>query len=289
MNKFVKNNKNGWMYILPALIFISVFIIYPIFNTLILSFQSKSGAFSFSSYQFLFQDDKFIKAIMNTIMYALVVTPIVLIIALVISYALSQKIKLRDTFQTIFFLPYVTSTLAIGTVMAWIFHSNYGVLNGALGLIGLPQPQWLNDPEYTMFVIILFGIWKALAFNILILFTAIQSIDTNLEKAALVDGASPIRTFIKIKMPQIYPVIAYLLIINLIGSFKVYEEVVAFYGANAAGVDNSGMTMVYYVFQKLSLSNAPNIAAAASMILFVIILIATFFNKKLTTKFGGKI
>ena len=89
---------------------------------------------------------------------------------------------------------------------------------------------------------------------ILLYYLSISEIDTNLEKAALVDGASPIRTFIKIKMPQIYPVIAYLLIINLIGSFKVYEEVVAFYGANAAGVDNSGMTMVYYVFQKLSLS-----------------------------------
>ncbi|MGL5020787.1 MAG: carbohydrate ABC transporter permease [Mycoplasmatales bacterium] len=201
---------------------------------------------------------------------------------------MSLNIKLKNFFQTIFFLPYVTSTLAIGLVFGWMFHSNYGIINNVLLMFNLQPQEWLQDPKLAMFTVIVFGIWKGLAFNILILFTAISSIDVNLEKAALVDGANSIRTFIKIKLPQVYPVLTYLIVINVISSLKVYEEVVSLFGVQTPGVDNSAITAVFYVFQKLRVSNSPQIAAASAILLFVIILVITLINRLITNRKGDK-
>lgn len=286
MNNLVKNKK-AYLYIFPAMLFITVFVIYPILNSFILSLQNAKGSFSFASYQFVLNDPKFHQALINTFIYAIIVTPTIIFLALVVSYCLSLNVKLKNFFQTLFFLPYVTSTLAIGLVFAWMYHSNYGVFNSMLMSIGLQPMQWLNDPKLALPSVIIFGIWKGLAFNILILFTAIQSIDGNLEKAALVDGANSVRTFVKIKLPQIVPVLVYLLVINVISSLKVYEEVVSLFGVNTAGVDNSAITAVFYIFQKLRVSNSPQIAAASAIALFVIILLITMINNFITKRAGG--
>lgn len=283
MKKFFKENK-GYLYLLPALIILLVFVFYPIINSVIVSLTAK-GDFSFKWYEAALSSSTFHKALINTLIYALVTTPITLLIALVISFALSFVKKFNQTFQVIFFLPYVTSTIAIGLVFLWMFHTNYGIFNHFLQMMGIPAQEWLTNPSLAMPTLIIFGVWKGLAFNILIIFTALQTIDPNLEKAALIDGCSSIKTFIKIKLPQIRPVLIYLIIINVINALKVYDEVVSLFGTQTAGTSNSAMTAVYYIYQQTS-NGKFGAAAAAAMILFALIFLLTMLNKMIAKRRG---
>ncbi len=285
-NKIINKGNKAYLYILPALVLIAIFTIYPIINAFYLSFLDSRGNLSLSSYEYVLQSDMFWKGVRNTLLYAVVVTPISIIISLVIAYLLSLKIRFKNTFQTMYFLPYVTSTIAIGSVFAMMYHTNYGVFNGILTAIGLEPIGWLTDPSYSMLAVILFGIWKSLAFNILILFTALQGIDENLEKAALIDHANSRTIFLKVKLPQVYPVVAYLLIIDLIYNFKVYEEVVSLFKGDA-GIDNSAMTMVYYIYQQFYTVHDFSLAAVGAVMLLIIIGILTILNKWLSAKLGG--
>ncbi len=286
-NNLIKGNNKVYLYILPALILILIFTIYPIFNAFFISFQAPNGDINLSNYEYVLSSDMFWKGVTNTLLYAVVVTPISIIISLVISYLLSLKIKFKNTFQTMYFLPYVTSTIAIGSVFAMMYHTNYGVFNAMLEAIGLNPIGWLTDPQYSMLSVILFGIWKSLAFNILILFTALQGIDENLEKAALVDHASSLTIFLKVKVPQIYPVVTYLLVIDLIYNFKVYEEVVSLF-KGSAGIDNSAMTMVYYIYQQFYTVQDFSLAAVGAVMLLIFVSILTILNKLISKKMGGR-
>lgn len=286
-NNLIKGNKSVYLYILPALILIAIFTIYPIFNAFFMSFQAPNGDINFGNYEYVLKSDMFWKGVKNTLLYAVVVTPISISISLVISYLLSLKIKFRNTFQTLYFLPYVTSTIAIGSVFAMMYHTNYGVFNAMLEAIGLDPIGWLTNPKYSMLSVILFGIWKSLAFNILILFTALQGIDENLEKAALVDHASSLTIFFKVKVPQIYPVVTYLLVIDLIYNFKVYEEVVSLFKGNA-GIDNSAMTMVYYIYQQFYTVSDYSLAAVGAVMLLILVGGLTMINKLVSKKLGGR-
>ncbi|WOO87648.1 sugar ABC transporter permease [Mollicutes bacterium LVI A0039] len=285
-NKTINGSRRAYYFIAPALILITIFTIYPIFNAFYLSFQDPRGNLSLSSYEYVLTSSVFWKAVKNTLIYAVVVTPISLSLSLVISYMLSLKIKFQNTFQTMYFLPYVTSTIAIGSVFAMMYHTNYGVLNGILTSFGLSPIGWLTDPKYSMLAVIIFGIWKSLAFNILIMFTALQGIDENLEKAALVDHASSLTIFLKVKVPQIYPVVAYLLVIDLIYNFKVYEEVVSLFKGNA-GIDNSAMTMVYYIYQQFYTIHDFSLAAVGAVMLLIIVGLLTILNKFVSKRLGG--
>lgn len=283
MKKLIKSNK-AYLYLLPALIILTIFVFYPIINSALLSLNYK-GNFSFGWYESILSNKTFIKALLNTIIYALITTPLCLIISLVISFALNQIKRFNQTFQVILFLPYVTSTIAIGLVFLWMFHSNYGIFNHFLNMLGMSSQEWLTNPSLAIPTLVIFGVWKGLAFNILIIYTALQTIDPNLEKAALIDGASSIKTFIKIKLPQVKPVLIYLLIINMINSLKVYDEVVSLFGANTAGTGNSAITAVYYIYQQTSQGKF-GAAAAAAMVLFVLIFLLTMLNKMISSRRG---
>ncbi len=286
MNNLIKSNK-AYYYLIPALFVILIFTIYPIFNSIFLSFHDIKGNLSLQTYQRVLADEKFHLAIKNTIMYALIVTPIGIITSLFISFFLTSKIKFKNTFQTIFFLPYVTSTIAIGTVWAYMYHTDYGIFNSILNALGFDSVGWLSNPDVFFISVMIFGIWKSLAFNILILFTAISGVDDSLEKAALIDGSTPMKTFFKIKLPQIYPVLTYLIIVGFIHSIKVYEEVVSLYTLTA-GPDNSGITMVFYIYQQFQTLNKPEYASAAAVVLLIMTLTLTVLNKFLSKKLGGR-
>lgn len=287
-NKLIKNNKAIYLYILPAVILITVFILYPLFNAFYISFQPVNGdGLTLKNYDYVLSDEAFWKGVRNTVLYAVVVTPFSIFISLIISYLLSLKIKFKNTFQTMYFLPYVTSTIAIGSVFAMMYHSNYGVFNAFLQAVGFDAIGWLTDPQYSMLAVIIFGIWKALAFNILILFTALQGIDENLEKAALVDHASSLTIFLKVKVPQIYPVVTYLLVIDMIYNFKVYEEVVSLFAGNA-GINNSAMTMVFYIYQKFYVVSDLSLAAVGAVMLLIVVGLLTILNRFISAKMGGR-
>ena len=166
----LKKNKKGYLYLLPALIILGIFVFYPIINTIILSFdetKAKGFVFGFGSYKYLFQDKRFIQSLINTVIYAAIVPALSVIISLLIANALAniKNEKVKGVFQSIYFLPYVTSLVAIGIVWSWLFNSQYGIINFILGKIGISPINWLNDPKYAMVALIIFAVWKSLAFN----------------------------------------------------------------------------------------------------------------------------
>lgn len=266
MNK--ANKKVLLLFLLPSMIFAVIFIFYPIINTVLLSFVNpKTGNFTLSNYTYLiFNEPQFHTAIINTFIYTVIVTTIEMLISLFVAYLLSLKIKFKNFFQTIFFLPYVTSVIAIGAVFRYMFHSQYGIINQIIEVTGHQGLNWLTDQRIVLIPVIILGIWKGLAFNILIVFTGLSTTNADLEKAALLDNFSNRQIYTKIKLPQIKPVLIYLLIMNIIFNLKVYEEVIAMFPTGGVGADSSA-TLVY-ILQNKTITDT-SLAACIAVLLLV--------------------
>ena len=285
-----ENQPKAWLFLLPSLGVILLFNIYPLIRSFWMSFQKgsllKLQFTGLSNYQKVLADPVFHKALLNTALYAFVVVPIALCISVVIAWIIFEKVKHKSVFETIFFMPYVTSTIAIGIVFRYFFNGSYGLINFLLGLVGIPAVNWLDNVNMSMPTLIIFGIWTGLAFNILILLAGLRNIDPEHFKIAKMFGATEKEIFWRITFPQLVPTIAFLSTVNLIGAFKVYTQVYALFGGTA-GVANSATTAVYYIYDKFHVAGRPGIAMAATVILFVIILIATFFQNKFLRRAEG--
>ncbi|WP_314451502.1 sugar ABC transporter permease [uncultured Granulicatella sp.] len=285
-----ENQPKAWLFLLPSLGVILLFNIYPLIRSFWMSFQKgsllKLQFTGLSNYQKVLADPVFHKALLNTALYAFVVVPIALCISVVIAWIIFEKVKHKSVFETIFFMPYVTSTIAIGIVFRYFFNGSYGLINFLLGLVGIPAVNWLDNVNMSMPTLIIFGIWTGLAFNIIILLAGLRNIDPEHFKIAKMFGATEKEIFWRITFPQLVPTIAFLSTVNLIGAFKVYTQVYALFGGTA-GVANSAITAVYYIYDKFHVAGRPGIAMAATVILFVIILIATFFQNKFLRRAEG--
>ncbi len=285
-----ENQPKAWLFLLPSLGVILLFNIYPLIRSFWMSFQKgsllKLQFTGLSNYQKVLADPVFHKALMNTALYAFVVVPVALCISVVIAWIIFEKVKHKSVFETIFFMPYVTSTIAIGIVFRYFFNGSYGLINFLLGLVGIPAVNWLDNVNMSMPTLIIFGIWTGLAFNIIILLAGLRNIDPEHFKIAKMFGATEKEIFWRITFPQLVPTIAFLSTVNLIGAFKVYTQVYALFGGTA-GVANSATTAVYYIYDKFHVAGRPGIAMAATVILFVIILIATFFQNKFLRRAEG--
>ena len=291
MKKYNPDNQpKAWLFLLPSLGVILLFNIYPLIRSFWMSFQKgsllKLQFTGLSNYQKVLADPVFHKALLNTALYAFVVVPVALCISVVIAWIIFEKVKHKSVFETIFFMPYVTSTIAIGIVFRYFFNGSYGLINFLLGLVGIPAVNWLDNVNMSMPTLIIFGIWTGLAFNIIILLAGLRNIDPEHFKIAKMFGATEKEIFWRITFPQLVPTIAFLSTVNLIGAFKVYTQVYALFGGTA-GVANSATTAVYYIYDKFHVAGRPGIAMAATVILFVIILIATFFQNKFLRKAEG--
>ncbi|MCD5002520.1 sugar ABC transporter permease [Enterococcus saccharolyticus] len=284
-----ENQPKAWFFLLPSLGVILLFNIYPLFRSFIMSFQKGSlinqKYAGLENYQRVLSDPVFYRALKNTALYAFVVVPIALVISLAIAWIIFEKVKHKSFFETIFFMPYVTSTIAIGIVFRYFFNGSYGIVNFILGLFGIPAVNWLDSIQMSMPTLIIFGIWTSLAFNIIILLAGLRNIDQEHYKIANMFGATNWEIFRRITFPQLLPTIAFLLTVNLIGAFKVYTQVYALFGGTA-GIANSATTAVYYIYDKFHVAGRPGIAMAATVILFVVILIVTFLQNKLLKKVG---
>ncbi|MCD8022424.1 MAG: sugar ABC transporter permease [Lachnospiraceae bacterium] len=285
-----KKSWKGYAYLAPAMIIMLVFTIYPLIKAVGMSFCKNYSmvygtydSIGLSNYQALFADKVFMKALRNTTIYVVFVVPLSIIISLIIAVLLNSKIKCQGLFQTIFFLPYVTSTIAIGIVWNWIFNSNYGLLNYILGLFGIEAIPWLNSTDYALTALIIFSIWKSLAFDILIFLAGLQTVSPDLYNAARVDATPRLRVFTKITVPGIMPMIVYAMIMGVINAFKVYNEVFALF-KSSAGPANSAITVVYYIYDKFYNSANYGLAAAAAVVLFVIILVLTLVQRAISDK-----
>ncbi|MDY0235293.1 MAG: sugar ABC transporter permease [Gudongella sp.] len=280
----LKNFLIGMIYLLPALVILVTFQIYPIFKALLMSFYTKYNYFKhivfeygFDNYINLFKDEKFILALQNTFIFVIGVVPASIIISIFIATLLNSKIQFKNLFRNIYFLPFVTSTTAIAMVWRWIYHSQYGLLNYFLSLIGIDPIQWLIDPNWSMIALIILSIWKTLGYNILIILTGLQNVDEQYNNAAKIDGAKAWKRFTRITFPLISPTIFFVSITSLIGSFKVFGEVYILFD-KMPGPLNSCLTMVYYIYDKLAVKYSYGMASAASVVLFLIILAITLIQ-----------
>lgn len=286
---FERNNLKAWIYLLPAIIFLGVFLVYPLFDVLIYSFEEGYNFASGTSmgtglynYSYVLHDPYFLSALKNTFILVIITVPLSTVLALLISLALSSIKKLQELFQTIYFLPYVTNTLAVGLVFMILFKKtpySDGLINLLLNVLGMNSIDFIEGPYWAkMFVLCFYTVWIVLPFKILILTSALASVNKDYYNAAKIDGTSRTRVFFKITLPMILPMVFYLIITGFIGAFKAYSDVVAIFGTdlNAAGMN----TIVGYIYDMLygTSGGYPSFASAAAIILFVIVLTITVIN-----------
>ncbi len=289
------NNLKGWLYLLPAILFLGVFMVYPLVDVFVYSleegYNSASQTFSgvgLFNYAYVLRDPYFLQALKNTFLMVLITVPLSTGFALLISVGLSSVKPLRDLFQTIYFLPYVTNTLAVGLVFMILFKKtaySEGLVNVLIRFFGGASVDFIDGPYAAkMFVMCFYTIWIVLPFKILILTSALASVKADYYKAARVDGTSKWRTFIRITLPMISPTIFYLVITGFIGAFKSYSDAVALFGTdlNAAGMN----TIVGYIYDMLygNSGGYPSYASAAAILLFAIVLTITCINLLISKK-----
>ncbi len=289
------NNLKGWLYLLPALLFLGAFLVYPLIDVFIYSFEEGYHSASQSyfgigmyNYSYVLHDPYFLQAVKNTCLLVAITVPLSTGIAIVLSAALASIRPLREFLQTIYFLPYVTNTLAVGLVFLILFQKtpySDGFVNLILQWFGKSSVDFIDGPYWAkMFVLCFYTIWVVMPFKILILTSAISSVNPDYYKAAKVDGTSEIRTFVRITLPMIAPMIFYLVITGFIGAFKAYSDVVALFGTdlNAAGMN----TIVGYVYDMLygDSGGYPSYASAAAILLFWIVLTITCINLLASSK-----
>lgn len=290
-----QQNKKAWLYLLPAFAFLAVFMIYPLIDVFIYSFEESFnfasqtytgvGLFNFS---YVLHDPYFLQALKNTFILVIITVPLSTGLALLISVGLSSIEKLRELFQTIFFLPYVTNTLAVGLVFMILFKKtpySDGLVNLLLGLFGAEPVDFIDGPYWAkMFVLCFYTVWIVMPFKILILTSALASVNQTYYNAAKVDGTSRGRIFIKITLPMISPSVFYLIITGFIGAFKAYSDAVALFGVNLNSAQMN--TIVGYIYDMLygNSGGYPSYASAAAILLFAIVLTITCINLLVSKK-----
>jgi multiple sugar transport system permease protein len=281
----------AYVYLLPALVIIAVFVIYPLIMAFRMSmyenynyYKEIGTGFGFASFRRVLRDPEFHSALKNTLFLTFIATPVSLTVSLIIALLLNSIKKLQALFQTFFFLPYVTSIIAVGIVFRWFFHSNYGLINYLLNLVGIDSVSWLNNPKTSIYALSIYYIWNGIAFKTIIYLVGLQNIPKVYYNAAKVDGAKGRRIFFKITMPLLSPTILFLTVVSLIDAFKVYNEVYALFG-DLGGVANSANTMVFYIYRMFYGSGRMHVAAAAAVILFFLILIVTLLQLRLSRRF----
>ena len=290
-----RQNRKGWLYLLPAVLFLGVFMVYPLVDVFIYSFEegfnSASQTFfgiGLYNYRYVLHDPYFLQALKNTFILVAITVPLSTGIALLISAGLASIQKLRDLFQTVYFLPYVTNTLAVGLVFMILFKKtpySDGLVNLLIGLFGAGPIDFIDGPYWAkMFVLCFYTVWVVMPFKILVLTSALASVKQEYYNAAKVDGTSKFRTFTKITLPMISPTLFYLIITGFIGAFKAYADAVALFGTNLNAAEMN--TIVGYIYDMLygNSGGYPSYASAAAIILFAIVLTITCINLLVSRK-----
>ena len=290
-----QHNVKAWLYLLPAILFLGAFMVYPLIDVLVYSFEEGFNSASqrffgvgLYNYSYVLHDPYFLQAVKNTFILVAVTVPVSTGLALLISVGLSSIRKLRELYQTVYFLPYVTNTLAVGLVFMILFKKTPytdGLANLVLGLFGVSPIDFIEGPYAArMFVLCFYTVWAVLPFKILILTSALAGVKKEYYQAARVDGTPRARIFWRITLPMISPILFYLVITGFIGAFKAYGDAVALFGTdlNAAGMN----TIVGYVYDMLYGEGGgyPSYASAAAIILFAIVLTVTCVNLLVSRK-----
>lgn len=295
-NKFFSKIE-PWLYLMPFLVFIILFTLYPVINVITLSFKENYSflknsydSLNFENYKYVLSDEKFRSAILNTIIYVIFVVPLSTIISIIFANLLNQKLRGSALFQTAFFMPMVTSVTAVGLIWRLMFNQQYGVINFILSKIGIEKIGWVTESKWSLVALIIFGIWNILPFTIILLLSGLQNIDEMYYTAAKVDGAKSTKIFFRITVPLLSPTIFLVSIVNTISCFKVFSELYPLFNGKPGPYFNL-YTVVYYIRYAMIEKRKYGYAAAAAVILFLIIMIFTILQlrfKKRMSKRGIK-
>ena len=304
-----KHQWKAWLYLAPAIILLLVFTVWPIFNTVAMAFQNgynalaaKRGAtFDIGIQNFIdvLGYGSFVRNLLNTMLLCVATVPLSTMLALLIAVALNSIKPMQKFLQTIFFLPYVTNSIAIGMVFAAMFNiiglrgggsmaDTWGIINNVLMFVGLEPINWINQGSgywANIAVMVVYIVWNALPFKILILLGGLQSINKQYYDAARVDGTARRRVLTKITVPLLSPMLAYVIITGFIGGFKEYSSIVGIFGDTMGPPAAAGRlnTMVGFIYDSLATSSQGK-ASAAALILFGIILVVTMINLQVSKK-----
>jgi multiple sugar transport system permease protein len=304
----MRDTKRAILFILPTYLVISTFIILPIFYAFYISFNRWNllGPMKFaglSNYEKLIHSDEFWKALLNTVYYTFITVPLCVIISLTLALLLNTKIRGLTLYRVAYFMPVMTSFVASAFIWQWIFQSQNGILNYLFGLIGLKPlswlneprgiftvvfdsmgselPRWLGGPSVTLVAISIMSIWKNVGYYMIIFLAGLQNIPRAFYEAAEIDGAGPVRSFFSITLPILSPTTFFVLIMAVIVSFQVFEQVAV---TTQGGPLNASLVLVYFIYQKAFKFLEVGYASSAAFTLFTIVLILTFLQVRIIGK-----
>lgn len=278
-----KRARSAWLFLTPALLFYAIFLIFPVLSSLYLSLHEWNMLTSpldakyvgWSNYSYIFTKDKvFLKALGNTFIYAMSVVPISVVLSIFLAVLVYRQ-KRSSIWRLIFFLPTITTPVAIGMVWMYLYRPNYGLINTILNLFGFKSLDWLNNPKTALLSIIITAIWANIGANMLILYAGLKDIPTSYYEAAAVDGASGWVRFSKITLPLLKPAILFVVVTGMISSWQVFDFIVAMTAptlGRAGGPINSAMTMVLYMYQTAFEYMYMGRACAMAYVLLIIIM-----------------
>lgn len=275
----------GYFFIAPTLLGLLTFYIFPVFQTFFYSFTDWGafGNYTFSgldNYKKLFDRPEIWQTFKNTFIYAFTMVPISIAISIVVAVLLNQKIKGLTFYRTLFFLPVVTMPAAVGMIWAWLYNSEYGIINHVLGWLNIDGPNWLTDPKWVLIAIITVGVWSVIGTNMIILLSGLQGIPSTLYEAASLDGASPLYTFFKITLPLLTPTIFFVTVISSISAFQVFDIIFMMVSPTNPAIENA-RSVIYLFYHQAFVIGDKGLASAIALILFVIILTLTIIQFRL--------
>lgn len=286
----------AYVYLLLPMVFLVVFMLYPTVMAGRMAFfqkynfmRSKGTGFGLDAFEYVLHDKIFWQAAKNTGILMAVALPITVGLSLMFALLINAIKRLKGLYQALFFLPYVTSSIAIGAAFQWLFHSEYGYFNWFIGLFGFEPQKWLTDSSRVIWALCIFSVWNGLAYKIVLFLAGLQKVDKEVYKAAKIDGTSPWRTTMKITLPLLAPTTWMVSMMSMIYTAKTYNEVYSLFtsygGGGAAGPGNSAITLVYYIYYQFYERQKVNYAAAAAVIFLAVILLLTTIQRLVSKKF----
>lgn len=276
----------GYLFIAPTVIGLLLFTAGPIIMAAFLSLTSWDLVtppewIGFENYIKSAQDELFHKSLGNTVYYTLGTVPVGVFLSLLLAIAMNQKLKGIIFYRTLYFLPIVSSVVTISLLWTWIYYPDFGILNYALRLVGFNSINWLQSTTWAMPAIMVMSIWAGLGYNMVILLAGLQGIPQELYDAAQIDGAGPIQTFWYVTIPMLSPVIFFVIVLSLIGSFQVFSSA---YVMTQGGPLNATLTVIYLIFNQGFRYFHMGYASALAFVLAAIILILTLIQLRLQSR-----
>lgn len=278
-----EQTKTALLALLPSFIVFSVFIVYPVFYSLYLSFFNVSllatskKFVGWRNYTTLLKNPTFQKAVLNTLRYTAGVVPLGIVCSLAVAVLLNSRLRFQQLFRAAFFIPVITSMVAVAMVWSWMLEPNYGLINVMLDKIGIKGPNWLTDPDWAMTSVILLSIWKNLGYNMVIFLAGLQDVPDEMYESADIDGANALQKFLFITVPIIKAPIGFAFIISMIKSLQAFNQI---YVMTGGGPANSTIVVVYYLYQQAFEFFRTGYGSAVAWTLFIVILFLTLIQNR---------